>query len=77
MYNLSSHELRKHGDCVVDINDYSFDNLKKVLECLDSEGLVWHHPDGRMAKLRRDHFNFKWGEDDPRNDKEARARFNP
>lgn len=77
MYNLSSHELRRHGDCVVDIKDYSFDGLRCFMEDLDSEGVVWHHPDGRMAKLRRDHFNLKWGEDDPRNDKEARANFVP
>jgi hypothetical protein len=24
------------------------------------EGLVFHHPDGRMAKIRRDDFGFAW-----------------
>ena len=24
------------------------------------EGIVWHHPDGRMVKIKRKDFGFKW-----------------
>jgi hypothetical protein len=29
-----------------------FDGLVKYLDGFDGEGIVWHHPDGRMAKLK-------------------------
>jgi hypothetical protein len=33
-----------------------FDGLAKYLADFDGEGIVWHHPDGRMAKLKRRDF---------------------
>jgi hypothetical protein len=33
-----------------------FDGLAKYLAGFDGEGIVWHHPDGRMAKLKRKDF---------------------
>ena len=27
---------------------------------LDIEGIVWHHPDGRMAKIKRRDFGLSW-----------------
>lgn len=32
--------------------------LRNWLSDMDIEGLVWHHPDGRMCKLRKDHYGF-------------------
>jgi hypothetical protein len=29
-----------------------FDGLARYLDGLGHEGIVWHHPDGRMAKLK-------------------------
>jgi hypothetical protein len=30
--------------------------LAKYLAEFEGEGIVWHHPDGRMAKLKRKDF---------------------
>lgn len=59
-YNLDTHELWKHGSEKVDIKDYSFDGLKKLILSLNAEGLVWVHNDGRMAKLRKSDFGVDW-----------------
>jgi hypothetical protein len=37
----------------------SFEALKKYLELNDMEGIVFHHPDGRMAKIRKTDFGIK------------------
>jgi len=36
----------------------TFDTLRRDLsgDCFRYEGVVWHHPDGRMAKLKRRDF---------------------
>jgi hypothetical protein len=26
----------------------------------DIEGIVWHHPDGRMVKIKKKDFGYKW-----------------
>jgi hypothetical protein len=36
-----------------------FENLKTYLEVVDIEGIVFHHPDGRMCKLRKSDFGIK------------------
>lgn len=36
-----------------------FEDLKEFLSKLDIEGLVWHHPDGRMAKIKKKDFGLK------------------
>lgn len=38
----------------------TFDGLKAWLTDRHIEGLVWHHPDGRMAKIKRRDFGLKW-----------------
>lgn len=57
-----SHELIPHGEFVLAImaSDLSFERLREYLDQCPYEGIVWHHPDGRMAKLRRDDFGFAW-----------------
>lgn len=37
-----------------------FDGLRAWLTEHVIEGLVWHHPDGRMAKIKRRDFGLKW-----------------
>lgn len=37
-----------------------FEPLKAWLAATPIEGLVWHHPDGRMAKIKRRDFGFPW-----------------
>lgn len=36
-----------------------FDGLKAYLAEHDIEGIVWHHPDGRMCKVKKRDFGFK------------------
>jgi len=31
----------------------TFDGIRGFLETMDIEGLVFHHPDGRMAKIKK------------------------
>lgn len=56
-YNLSNHELWEHASEKVELQDFSFETLKKYVVENNIEGLVFHHPDGRMAKLRRKDFS--------------------
>lgn len=65
-YHLGHHELWRHGEQVVDVPDRSFEGLKAFLTEHVLEGLVFHHPDGRMAKLRRKDFKLFWVKDDVR-----------
>lgn len=37
-----------------------FDGLRVWLDQHTVEGIVWHHEDGRMAKIKRRDFGFKW-----------------
>lgn len=37
-----------------------FDGDEPDARTLDAEGIVFHHPDGRMAKIRRADFGFPW-----------------
>lgn len=37
-----------------------FDGLRQWLDGERIEGLVWRHPDGRMAKIKRRDFGLKW-----------------
>lgn len=58
-YGLDSHELVLHGSVTVEV-ERTHEGLLKWLEENNHEGLVFHHPDGRMAKLRRKDFGIKW-----------------
>lgn len=59
-YNLSRHELWKHGSVVVEDAPRDYDGLREWLNTNIGEGLVFHHPDGRMAKVRRKDFKISW-----------------
>jgi hypothetical protein len=37
-----------------------FDGCRLLFRDLLVEGIVWHHPDGRMAKLKRSDFGYPW-----------------
>lgn len=55
------HFMRKHLDCEkLDIPVVGYDHLKTWLNENYMEGIVWHHPDGRMAKIKRRDFGLKW-----------------
>lgn len=38
-----------------------FDSIRALLSSVDIEGLVFHHPDGRMAKIKLRDFGFRRG----------------
>jgi hypothetical protein len=38
----------------------SFDGIREFLRTHCIEGIVWRHPDGRMAKIKRRDFGLKW-----------------
>lgn len=37
----------------------NFEGLKEYFEIHDLEGIVWHHPDGRMVKIKAKDFGIK------------------
>lgn len=53
---IDGHELWAHAAAAVLDAPRSFDALSEWLSKFDGEGIVWHHPDGRMAKLKRRDF---------------------
>lgn len=55
-----SHVLIRHGatplkDCPRDYN-----GIREYLTANVVEGIVWHHPDGRMAKIKARDFGLRW-----------------
>lgn len=58
LYELSQNELWDHGSVILNISDRSFEGLKKYIIENNEEGIVFHHSDGRMAKLRRKDFSI-------------------
>lgn len=58
-YGLARHELWRHGESVVTV-PRDKEAMVRWLEENEQEGLVFHHPDGRMAKIRRKDFAIRW-----------------
>jgi hypothetical protein len=67
---IKGHQLIKHGSVGVEINfKLGYEVLKSFLSRADPEdcgfiqfnieGIVFHHPDGRMCKLRKSDFGIK------------------
>lgn len=60
-YKLSSHRLIRHGkEALSPQPPRDFNGLRSWLENHEMEGIVWHHPDGRMVKLKRKDFGLPW-----------------
>lgn len=57
--NASSRALMKHGEFEV-YPDRTWDGLHSFLDKCRIEGIVFHHPDGRMCKIRRDDYGLAW-----------------
>lgn len=58
--NLIRHVLQPHADADRYAAPRDFEGLRAWLADHMMEGLVWHHPDGRMAKIKRRDFGLKW-----------------
>jgi hypothetical protein len=59
-YGQNEHHLWWHGADYILIAPLTFEGIRTSLEHLPVEGVVWHHEDGRMAKLKRKDFGFDW-----------------
>ena len=57
--NFNYHELIPHGRSTIEIIDYSFVGIKVLINTLPYEGIVFHHPDGRMCKIRKCDYGLK------------------
>lgn len=53
---LSYQTFVSHGKYFMPDCPHDYESLKAYLESLSYEGIVWHHPDGRMTKLKRKDF---------------------
>lgn len=56
---LDLHTLIRHGKHEIEIMRIDWLALHLVLEYMDIEGIVFHHPDGRMCKIRKSDFGMK------------------
>lgn len=54
------HVLVRHGIIKLYNISRTFDAIKEFLSGEWIEGIVWHHPDGRMAKIKRKDFGLPW-----------------
>jgi hypothetical protein len=57
--HFTRHELVRHGEQRICDAPRNFEGLKTYLATHNFEGIVWHHPDGRMVKIKRRDF---WGD---------------
>ena len=53
------HSLVKHGAEPVGGFPRTFDEIKLAFQTFPGEGVVWHHPDGRMCKIKRKDFGYR------------------
>lgn len=54
------HILVSHGDAFqFDHCPTDYEELRQWLHLAAGEGVVWHHPDGRMAKIKKRDFGIK------------------
>lgn len=56
---LLYHTLIPHGCEKLPLAPRNYDGIKDFLSTADIEGIVWHHEDGRMAKIKKRDFGFK------------------
>ena len=59
-YNLEFHELWGHGFMSATQAPRTFEGIREYLTMHNMEGIVWHHPDGRMCKIKSRDFGIKW-----------------
>ena len=59
-HNFSSNGLVRHGCILIHALKPSYDSIRDFLKESSCEGIVWHHPDGRMAKITKEKFGFPW-----------------
>lgn len=58
--NASGYMLMRHGNQRLEGLVRTFDGIKQFLTETKIEGIVFHHPDGRMCKIRRADYGIPW-----------------
>jgi hypothetical protein len=58
---FSVHTLVPHGEAKLPDCPRDYDGLRRYLAEHDIEGVVWHHADGRMVKIKARDFGIKRG----------------
>jgi len=57
---FEKHVLIRHADAErLENAPRTYEGLREYLKDLDIEGIVFHHPDGRMAKIKKRDFGWK------------------
>lgn len=56
---FGNHVLVRHGEYVLEDCERSYEGIQSFLQGKDIEGIVWHHPDGRMVKIKGKDFGIK------------------
>ena len=56
---VREHILVKHGLEIMEDAPRTFDELREWFKTQDIEGIVWHHPDGRMVKIKKSDLGLK------------------
>lgn len=57
--HYETHQLIWHKDAQVIFPPVTFNELREWLDDRDIEGVVWHHSDGRMVKIKKKDFRLK------------------
>lgn len=55
---ITGHTFVRHGLVTYDLPIVSFDSIRGFLKVMSIEGLVFHHEDGRMCKIRKTDFGM-------------------
>jgi hypothetical protein len=56
---FETHVLVPHGSEVLEDCPRDFEGIRALLSSSHIEGIVWHHPDGRMVKIKAKDFGIK------------------
>jgi hypothetical protein len=57
---LIIHRLIRHGVSPIEAAPLTHGGLDNYLAHANIEGIVWHHPDGRMCKIKARDFGHRW-----------------
>jgi hypothetical protein len=56
---FESHQLVRHGIHIIEALPRTFYHISHYLSIAGVEGIVWHHPNGRMVKIKAKDFGIK------------------
>lgn len=57
--HANGHYLYRHGAELLEGAPRTFSELREWFKTQDIEGIVWHHPDGRMVKIKKKDFGME------------------